>query len=63
MITVNKNLITIKSPCVKCPHRSAECHGVCDQYKTYKQKIRSLRIKGKNYENNLRNNRSGEGIL
>lgn len=43
MMTVNKRLNTIKSPCINCTHRNAECHGVCDRYKTYKQIIRSAK--------------------
>ena len=47
MMTVNKKLNTIKSPCINCTHRNAECNGVCDQYKIYKQMIRSVKYNRK----------------
>lgn len=30
------------APCMNCPDRTAECHGVCEKYKEYEQARREV---------------------
>lgn len=32
----------ITPPCYKCDMRTSECHGTCEGYKAYKQKVKSI---------------------
>ena len=32
----------ITPPCYKCDMRTPECHGTCEGYKEYKQKVKSI---------------------
>lgn len=44
-------------PCNKCQERSAECHGKCEKYKEYRQKLDSIKAecsKAKQKEVNLK---------
>lgn len=40
-----------KPPCKDCPDRVPGCHGSCDRYKEWKQRLDELNKARKEYEN------------